>query len=174
MSIMVLRRNPARRCRDNTSSCFTITYNRKDDFAASTSTDDQTESRKRRKRHTRERRITALTPATKITPSRHGLPANVGTFPFFDLPRESRDQVYSYLTIRRTSSGTPILDAANILRNKMKRVASRAGPPTLRSKTNRHWKVKNMRTTIHTGLNTSPEHIPSVEEVIRRSERFPI
>lgn len=64
-----------------------------------------------------------LTTASR-KPSTHApLPSfRSGPFAFFDLPREVRDHVLSYLVVRRGQS-TPILEAKAILRDQKKRAA---------------------------------------------------
>ncbi|KAF1830502.1 hypothetical protein BDW02DRAFT_99399 [Decorospora gaudefroyi] len=45
-------------------------------------------------------------------------------FPFFELPQEIRDQIYSCLVVRRDPHGGPVLDATTILKNRKKRLAA--------------------------------------------------
>ncbi|KAF2000112.1 hypothetical protein P154DRAFT_576442 [Amniculicola lignicola CBS 123094] len=56
------------------------------------------------------------------TPRRHLL-SDAGPFRFCDLPREVRDQVYSYLVVRRGRK-VPIIESRAILRNQKKRAAT--------------------------------------------------
>lgn len=45
-------------------------------------------------------------------------------FPFFQLPRELRDQVYSYLVVPASSHGESVIEAATILKNRKKRATA--------------------------------------------------
>jgi hypothetical protein len=138
MSVMARRRNPPRRCRDDTPSCFMTSDILRANLVSGNPTYDQSEDYKSRKRRTKRRLITTSQQTTEDSSRLHCLPADESTFPFFELPRELRDHVYSYLTVHRTASGTPILDAASILRNKKKRIASQA----VRDRLNRRRSIK--------------------------------
>jgi hypothetical protein len=52
-------------------------------------------------------------------------PANNDPFPFFNFPREIRDQVYSYLVVQPSGS-RPIIAAGPLLRDRKRRVAAQA------------------------------------------------
>ena len=45
-------------------------------------------------------------------------------FPFFELPQEIRDQVYSSLVVRQDPGRLPVLDATTILKDRKKRLAA--------------------------------------------------
>lgn len=55
-------------------------------------------------------------------------------FPFFDLPREIRDQIYSYLVVRQDTSPRPILNASSIQKHRKRRTAAQNGRSRLNVK----------------------------------------
>jgi hypothetical protein len=61
-------------------------------------------------------------------------PANDKPFPFFELPQEIRDQVYSSLVVRQHSSERPIIAAATLLQDRKRRITAQANRERLNRK----------------------------------------
>lgn len=56
----------------------------------------------------------------------HSCPVSDIPFPFFSLPREIRDLVYSYLVVRPSNSCASVIDAFSIAKQRKKQVAAQA------------------------------------------------
>jgi hypothetical protein len=119
---MALRRNPQRGCQERLLPPFTTIK-----IQSIGSETSETTSRAKEGQAARQRR--AKRPATKRkarNPSRQILPpASDKPFPFFSLPREIRDQVYSSLVVR-PNGGRSVIAAAPVLLDKKRRTALRA------------------------------------------------
>lgn len=61
-------------------------------------------------------------------------PIDSQPFRFLDLPRELRDQIYSYLTARQDVSSSTTLDACSVLKEQKKRTISQASRDRLNQK----------------------------------------
>ncbi|KAF1947704.1 hypothetical protein EJ02DRAFT_332870 [Clathrospora elynae] len=85
-------------------------------------------------------------------------------FPFFELPREVRDQVYSNLVVRRDSRHRPVIEATAILKNRKKRVAAQI----IRDRLNRQRISSGKRPICN--RSTSPDPLLHLD-VLRASRR---
>ncbi|KAF2016228.1 hypothetical protein BU24DRAFT_197059 [Aaosphaeria arxii CBS 175.79] len=108
-SMMALRRNPERKCREWSLNSRIESIN---SIASSPS-----------RQRTADHRFSYAPIPPRIGDRQSSQRVPTQPFRFFDLPREVRDHVYSYLVIRRGKS-VPILEAKSILRGQKKRVTS--------------------------------------------------
>jgi hypothetical protein len=120
---MALRRNPQRGCQERSLPPFTATkaqYTNSDvsETINNIREDSTTTLQQRPKRQNLKQK--ARNHSRQIP-----RPASDKPFPFFNLPREIRDQVYSSLVVRQNND-RPTIAAAPILIDRKRRTASRA------------------------------------------------
>jgi hypothetical protein len=127
---MALRRNPQRGCQEKPLPSVTAIKSQSTIVEISetinTTRENQTTLQRRTKCPATRRKV--RNPSRPILP-----PASDKPFPFFSLPREIRDQIYSSL-VGRPNGGRSIIAAAPVLLDKKRRTASRAKRDRLNQK----------------------------------------
>ncbi|CAO2648067.1 Nn.00g089890.m01.CDS01 [Neocucurbitaria sp. VM-36] len=122
---MAMRRNPRRKCRTQQTTLPIVSV--KTSTATSVSPKSTWNDRNGHEEKNKCRRVHLATAKIRRSNTgsldQHRFLLNP-PFPFFQLPREIRDQVYSYLVISRSSNSESILEAATILKNRKKRVSA--------------------------------------------------
>jgi hypothetical protein len=121
---MALRRNPKRGCQEmilppSVASQF---------LPPTTSATKVNINFTNRERQAPRRKHIAIKPRirTERALSRQGSRPDDKPFPFFELPQEIRDQVYSSLVVRQHSSKRPIIAAATLLQDRKRRITAQA------------------------------------------------
>ncbi|KAF2660454.1 hypothetical protein K491DRAFT_589055 [Lophiostoma macrostomum CBS 122681] len=115
-SMMALRRNPQRRCRKEELSP-------KSEMSRGPNIVFTTATVRLRSSQLCPRMNELSIPRRRSTLRRQPSPRSAGPFRFFDLPREVRDNVYSYLVVRR-GRRVPIIEAKSIIRAQKKRATA--------------------------------------------------
>ncbi|KAF1978593.1 hypothetical protein BU23DRAFT_228619 [Bimuria novae-zelandiae CBS 107.79] len=108
MLVMGLRRNPYRKCKIEEVLEVPVVPTENKKRRSSCTVDMQPPANIQRTGHKSTRALSSYSPARN------------GPFAFFDLPREVRDHVFSYLVVRHGRQ-TPILEAKTIIRDQKKR-----------------------------------------------------
>ncbi|KAF1842143.1 uncharacterized protein K460DRAFT_179570 [Cucurbitaria berberidis CBS 394.84] len=131
---MALRRNPQRECRTEKTRP-PVTTIKTEAITIMSSKITQSE-RGGKERHGRCRKTSLGTTKIRQLNARALQDPRIlinPPFPFFQLPREIRDQVYSYLVVPQRSHRAPVIEAATILKDRKKRVTTQ----TARERLNR-------------------------------------
>jgi hypothetical protein len=122
---MALRRNPQRGCQERLLPPIATIKIQSTNAALRETFNNTRENRTVYQRNRRRQAIDTQTRRGKNLTRQVHRPASDKPFPFFKLPREIRDQVYSYLVVRPSGS-RPIIAAAPLLSDRKKRVAAQA------------------------------------------------
>lgn len=130
---MALRRNPQRSCQERTLPTYAANENLLNTIAPKETSTHQgrqnasVQSAKRsatKPRRRRERTLSRQMPGPKST----------RPFPFFELPREIRDHVYSTLVVQQSATGRSIIAATPLLANRKRRLAAQVNRERLNQK----------------------------------------
>jgi hypothetical protein len=120
---MALRRNPQRCRQEGMLLPLTALKVQMSIVEVKDTTSSGKEHQTLHQRRTKRRTITTPKRKQEVRPQQVPRQVNDEPFPFFNLPREIRDQVYSYLVVQ-PNGNRPVIAAVPLLRDRKRRVAA--------------------------------------------------
>jgi hypothetical protein len=119
---MPIRRNPERRCTKKTSSSVVVPDSRPTDPNSKRSANNTGQKDVPEEVYKKPCPTSQQKGRTKDISRRKHPPVTNKPFPYFELPRELCDHVYSYPTTRHTQPSRSVLDATSILKGWRRRI----------------------------------------------------
>lgn len=123
---MAMRRNPPRACQDRLLLPYANIQPQLNNAVFKETVDNPRERQPQRTRSTKRCTIKPRKCREKSLSRQIPRRASDQPFPFFDLPREIRDQVYSSLVVRQPGSKRSVIAAAPLLQSRKRRMTAQA------------------------------------------------